>query len=69
MASYYLTTHITAGGTSYGVTGTDNRTTVTYADVTDKKDELERLVLLCNELSLDLCQLEDVLEDFLAFTE
>ena len=69
MANYYLTTHITAGGTSYGVTGTDNHIAVTYADVTDKKDELERLVLLCNELSLDLCQLEDVLEDFLAFTE
>ena len=64
-----MTTHITAGGTSYGVTGTDNRITVAYADVTDKKDELERLVLLCNQLSLELCQLGDVLEDFLAFTE
>ncbi|MBQ1350454.1 MAG: hypothetical protein II118_07755 [Ruminococcus sp.] len=69
MASYYLTTHITAGGTSYGVTGTDNRTTVTYADVTDNKDELQRLVLLCNRESLELCHFEDVLEDFLSFSE
>ena len=69
MASYFLTTHITAGGTSYGVTGIDNNIAVTYADVTGNRDGLEELVLLCNTLSLELSQLEDVLEDFLAFGE
>lgn len=37
----------------------------TYFDVTTNREDMERLVSLCNELQLDAIHIEDVIEDFL----
>lgn len=35
-------------------------------DITDDREELEKLVALCNDLELSVIHLKDVVEDFLA---
>lgn len=59
--------------TSYGIAAyadtTDNGTAAVIAslhDITDDRDSLVELVLLCNRLELSLFHLNDVIEDFLA---
>ena len=38
---------------------------VTYNDISTNKEQVERLVLLCNEFKLCPIHLKDVIEDFL----
>ena len=65
MTIYSLTVRETTDGALYGVMAEDNISRLIYADITDQNDGLQELVSLCNKLELDVCQLEDVLEDFL----
>ena len=62
---YELTETPSVEGNLYGVVWKDDDQTLCYNAITDNKEELQALVLLCNQLQLDKCQLEDVLDDFL----
>ena len=62
---YELTETPSEEGYLYGVAWKDDCHTLCYNAITDNKDELQALVLLCNRLRLDTNQLEDVLDDFL----
>ena len=65
MTSYLITEQETPFGESYGIVAVSDNETVSYTDVTDRRDRMEALVSLCNELRLEPCHLEDVLEDFM----
>lgn len=62
---YELTETPSEDGELYGVRWIADSQSLCYDAITDNKDELQALVLLCNRLSLDKNQLEDVLDDFL----
>lgn len=62
---YELTETPSEEGYLYGIAWKDDCHTLCYNAITDNKDELQELVLLCNQLRLDKCQLEDVIDDFL----
>ncbi len=51
----------------YGIRVQNTSTTEanTYADISTNREEIVRLVSLCNELQLDAIHLEDVIEDML----
>lgn len=52
--------------TIYGIKYSDGHKTFTINDITTDYERLERLVNLCNELELEVSQLNDVVEDFLS---
>lgn len=54
--------------TAYGIAVSDEegKTLRKVHDITCDRAALEELVRLCNELSLSLCHLDDVIEDLLA---
>lgn len=62
---YELTETPSEDGELYGVRWIAGNRSICYDAITDNKDELQELVLLCNQLRLDKCQLEDVIDDFL----
>ena len=62
---YELTETPSEDGELYGVRWIAGSQSICYDAITDNKDELQALVLLCNRLRLDTNQLEDVLDDFL----
>ena len=62
---YELTETPSEEGYLYGVRWIAGNRSICYDAITDDKDELQQLVLLCNRLQLDTNQLEDVLDDFL----
>ena len=33
--------------------------------ISEDKNEIERILSICNELNLELCQLDDIIEDYL----
>lgn len=51
--------------TIYGIEYNDGSRKLTIADITTDYKRLRRLVDLCNELELEVSQLNDVVEDFL----
>ena len=50
MTSYLITEQETPYGESFGIVAVSDNATVSYADVTDRRDRMEALVSLCNEL-------------------
>lgn len=51
--------------TIYGIEYNDGSRKLTIADITTDYKRLRRLVDFCNELELEVSQLNDVVEDFL----
>lgn len=50
----------------YGIEYNDNESHVIVDDITVDYARLNKLVSLCNELDLDVSQINDVVEDFLS---
>ena len=53
--------------TGYGIVAVDHESKIVSAatDLSCNKDEVARLVQMCNELELSLVHFQDVVEDFL----
>lgn len=52
--------------TIYGIEYSNGNETFTIRDITTDYERLKKLVNLCNELGLEVSQLNDVIEDFLS---
>lgn len=66
MAKYELTQSKDPHGFIYGIKIlTKDLRVVTYENISNQKNELEQLVNLCNDLDVDLCHIEDILDDFM----
>lgn len=52
--------------TTYGIEYSNGERKLEITDITEDYKRLKRLVDLCNELELEVSQLNDVVEDFLS---
>ena len=58
--------HAFQQSTIYGIEYNNGDSTVIVNDITTDYERLKRLVDLCNELGLEVSQLNDIVEDFLS---
>lgn len=66
MTEYRISEPAAAETASYGVTAYINSIpAVTVPDVFPSKEDACRVVALLNELEVELCHLEDIIEDYL----
>lgn len=66
MTHYKLIKNKDTHGFDYGITVlTKDSHTVEYPNISDRKNELEQLVNLCNNLEVEHCHFEEILDDFL----
>lgn len=66
MIQYEKNVNRNNGDVGYGIDAILNNKIVKCIDnITDDKDDIEKIVALCNELELELCHLNDVIEDYL----
>lgn len=49
----------------YGIEALSDGTSLRYDNVTSDRASMEAIVGICNEGGLEICHLEDILEDFL----
>ncbi|MEE1319889.1 MAG: DUF6514 family protein [Ruminococcus sp.] len=52
--------------TEYGIEAFDGNTLLKSIDcITDSRSDIEKITSLCNELNIELCHLDDIIEDYL----
>lgn len=50
----------------YGINAYENDILLKQAEqITNSKDEIEKLINICNELEIELCHLDYIIEDYL----
>ncbi|MEE0913089.1 MAG: DUF6514 family protein [Ruminococcus sp.] len=50
----------------YGIEAYDGNILLKSIDsITDSRSDIEKIASLCNELKIELCHLEDIIEDYL----
>lgn len=66
MSHYKLIKNKDDHGFDYGITVlSKDLSAVEYPNISDRKNELEQLVNLCNSLEVEQCHFEEILDDFL----
>ena len=68
--SYLCISSTNEGRTAYGIAvyeNCDGKEVLmkTYEDISNDAEKVEQIVEYCNRCGLDICHLEDVIEDFL----
>lgn len=54
------------GDVTYGIDSIlDNHIVKSIPDITEDENEINKIVALCNELELELCHIDDIVEDYL----